>query len=127
MKLFVDKKDIVLTPVKGGIHAGGQHAQKNATGIRAVHLPSGITVVIRGRSRQESIRKALLELNIRVRQGIHDKHAAVRKARRDVAIHDRTIIRSYHFPRGEVRDHRTGKRAPLKEVLEKGRLDLLGT
>lgn len=127
MPIKVSRKDIQFEPVKGGIHAGGQHANKNATGVRATHIPTGIVCVIRGRSLQNSKRKAVAAIRKRVK--LEEKKAGDRdrKAQWKKAIKDRTIIRTYSYPRGEVIDHRTGETAPLKQVVEKGNLDLLQT
>ena len=117
--------DITFEPVKGGIHAGGQHSQKNATGVRAIHTATGITVVIRGRSRQESIRKATKEIYTEIRR----RNAAVKQKRQNsVRLHkiaNTKIIRTYHYGRGTVKDHRTGLVASVKDVVGKGRIDLV--
>jgi protein subunit release factor A len=68
---------------------------------------------------------ALAELDKRIAQAKADKQAASKKARRDEAIHDHTIVRTYNFSRGLVKDHRSGKEATVKEIMGKGRLELL--
>jgi len=113
---LVTKKDVTFTPI-GSTGPGGQNVNKNSTGVRAVHNPSGITVVIRTRSLQNSKKKAIEEIRKRLaqeKQAAGDRH---RKARWRAAINDRKVIRTYDFKRQEVRDHRTGTRAPLQEVL----------
>lgn len=118
-------REITYEPVKGGIHAGGQHSQKNATGVRATHHKTGIVVVIRGRIRQESIRKArkAIKEEIARRKSVYRQEKL--NADRLEKIANMRIIRTYHFPRGMVKDHRTGAVASLKDVLRKGRIDLL--
>jgi len=113
--------DIDYEPVKGGIHAGGQHAQKNATGVRAVHRDTGTTVVVRGRSLKDSIREATGEIWRRLRTVTMDREAARAKARRDEAIKPS----SYDYKTGRVTDHRTGKTASIKQIVVKGQLDRL--
>ena len=120
----LDESSITYEPVKGGIGAGGQHAQKNATGIRATYLPTGHVVVIRGRSQQDSKRKALKALTRLVHSATLALKAQKKKTRRDYAIHNEETIRTYHYVRGIVKDHRTGRKAPLKQVLN-GHLELL--
>jgi len=61
----------------------------------------------------------------KVKANKDEKLAKVKKARRDHAIHNTPTIRTYDDKKGIVIDHRTGKRASLKQVLGKGRLDLL--
>jgi len=54
-----------------------------------------------------------------------EKRAAEKKADRDAKIHDNTTVRTYDFKSGLVKDHRSGKSATIKQVLGKGRIDLL--
>jgi protein subunit release factor A len=65
------------------------------------------------------------ELETRIKKAKKDAAAAKKKARRDVAIHDHTVIRTYNYSRGTVLDHRSGKQATIKNVVEKGKIDLL--
>lgn len=53
------------------------------------------------------------------------ERAARAKARRDEAIRNNERIRTYDYSRGVVMDHRTGKKASIKNILVKGLLDLL--
>lgn len=64
-------------------------------------------------------------LRLKLAARIAKQRAAAKKARRDKKIHDHTIIRTYNFQRGMVKDHRTGIEAPLYKVLVKGMIDLL--
>jgi protein subunit release factor A len=121
---LVRKKDIKFEPI-GSTGPGGQHVNRNKTGVRATHVPTGLVCVIRGRSLQDSKRKAVGALRERVNLEAKQRQAKSRKSRWRKAISERNIIRTYHFGRGEVKDHRTGATAPLKEVLGKGNLDAL--
>lgn len=91
----------------------------------ATHTPTGIEVTVDGRNQHQNKRAAMKELQKRVDQLESEKRAAEKKSRRDKAIHDHTRVRTYDFSRGVVTDHRTGKTASLKDILEKGRLDKL--
>lgn len=108
-----------------GTGPGGQHRNKTESCVRATHIPTGISVVVDERSQHTSKRKALKELERRLIEQGREKKAAARKARRDERIHDKSYIRTYDFKSGLVRDHRSGKTASVKDVLIKGRLDLL--
>lgn len=124
---MIKTEDITFEPVKGGIHAGGQHAQKNATGVRATHAPTGTTVVVRTRSLAASKRRAVEEIRRRVEQLRRSKRQRIRKARRDDAIKkEGRYIRTYNFKSRRVTDHRTGASADLREVLN-GNLSALQT
>ncbi len=109
-----------------GTGPGGQHRNKTESACRITHLPTGISAYADERSQHHSRKLAMKTLENRLKKAKEDKKAAAKKSRRDAAIHDRTIIRTYHFLRGTVKDHRNGKTASLKDVLEKGRIDLLG-
>jgi len=114
--------DIKLEFTKGK-GPGGQNKNKLETAVRATHIPTGITVFIDGRKRGQNIKKAKQELKRRVDAVKKERRAAAKKSRRDAKIKERNVIRTYDYSRNEVIDHRTGKRAPLKRVLRKGRLD----
>jgi protein subunit release factor A len=56
---------------------------------------------------------------------VAEAKASQRKKRRDFAIHDHTIVRTYNFSRGIVHDNRTGKSASIKDILVKAKLEKL--
>lgn len=108
-----------------GQGSGGQHKNKTDSCVYAKHKPTGIEVKVDGRDQHKNKRAAIKELQKRVDQHHEDQKAAVRKSRRDFAIKNETRIRTYDFSRGLVTDHRSGKSASLKDILEKGMLDKL--
>ena len=117
-------KDVHFEYTKG-TGPGGQHKNKVESACRATHIPTGLQAYADTRSQHQSKKKALKELQKRVRQQADDQKAAQKKSRRDHAIHNTETIRTYDFSRGIVKDHRTGKTASLKNILQKGRLDML--
>ncbi len=117
-------KDIKIETMRGK-GPGGQHRNKTDSAVRATHIPTGISVYVDGRSQHKNKAQALKELEARLKEAAEEEKAAQKKEKRDKAIHDTTIIRTYNFPRGIVKDHRTGKTASLKRVLGKGDLDAL--
>lgn len=108
-----------------GTGPGGQNRNKVESACRITDVATGITAYADCRTREASYRMALAELDKRIAQAKADKQAASKKARRDEAIHDHTIVRTYNFSRGLVKDHRSGKEATVKEIMGKGRLELL--
>lgn len=108
-----------------GTGPGGQNRNKIESACRITDLATGITAYADCRTREASYRMALIELEKRIDQAKKDAKARARKKRRDEAIHDHTIVRTYHFARGLVKDHRTGKEATIKEIIGKSRLELL--
>ena len=108
-----------------GQGAGGQHKNKTSSCVRVTHLPTGIQVTIDGRHQGRNKKKALRVLEDRLRDQKEEKKAEKKKSRRDRVIHERKIIRTYDYSRGLVTDHRTKKTATIKQIMEKGRLDLI--
>jgi peptide chain release factor 1 len=121
---MLPKADVKLEFTKGK-GPGGQHKNKVETMVRATHVPTGIVVTVDGRHRHRNIKQALAELERRIRESKLSQQAAHKKANRDAKIHDRTVVRTYDYSRGVVKDHRTGKTASLKQIVGKGKLDLL--
>jgi peptide chain release factor 1 len=91
---------------------GGQHMQKNATAIRVVHQPTGITVNVQSeRSQSQNKRLALSILQARLQEIEEEKQHAERAAdrRSQVGTGDRSEkIRTYNYPQSRVTDHRIG-------------------
>jgi len=89
---------------------GGQHMQKNATAIRLIHKPSGITVACESeRSQAKNKRRALSILRSRLYEKKLQKQQKKRaRARRlQVGTGDRSEkIRTYNFPQNRITDHR---------------------
>jgi protein subunit release factor B len=108
-----------------GTGPGGQNRNKVESACRITDEASGISAYADCRTREASYRSALTELEKRICQAKAAVVARDRKARRDVAIHDHTVVRTYNFSRGLVKDHRSGKEASVKDVWGKGKLELL--
>lgn len=104
---------------------GGQRKNKVETCVIATHVPTGLEVRVDGRSRYQNKREAVKLLMQKVRGAAAKRVATQRKARRDYAIRNEERVRTYDYSRNLVTDHRTGKTAPIKEILEKARLDKL--
>ncbi len=104
---------------------GGQRKNKVETCVIATHGPTGLEVRIDGRSRHQNRREAIKLLTQRVREHAAKRVAKQRKARRDYAIRNETRVRTYDYLRDLVTDHRTGKTASIKAILEKAKLDKL--
>ena len=126
VEITLDEKDLEITATFAS-GPGGQHMQKNATAVRIVHTPSGITVKVQSeRSLTQNKRVALGIIQARLQEQEEAKQhaslAADRKAQ--VGTGDRSEkIRTYNYPQGRVTDHRIGLTSyNLPAVLE-GDLD----
>jgi peptide chain release factor 1 len=107
--------------------AGGQHANTTDSGVRILHIPTGIIVVSTSRSQHQNRDKAMQMLRSRLydteRQKADSARAAERKGQ--VGSGDRSErIRTYNFPQGRVTDHRINLTLyKLDEVLAGNALD----
>lgn len=102
---------------------GGQHANKSATNVRLTHLPSKIVVTVNGRSQSRNKIRALTLLKYKLEQ-LQEEQNTKDKQKYRKEMQEKGIIRTYNYLRSEVKDHRTGKKANLKRVME-GELDLI--
>lgn len=108
-----------------GTGPGGQHKNKVETCCVMTDLDTGITVKVDGRSRTSNEKEARKLLAKKVQEAAAAAEAEKRKARRDAKIKETDRIRTYDYTKGIVTDHRTGKQATIKEVVEKGHIEKL--
>ncbi len=121
----ISKKDLKIEFMRGQ-GPGGQHKNKTDSACRITHIPTGISAYADERSQVHSKRLAMNELTRRIRDRKKEQVAADKKELRDHKVRNpERAIRTYDFKAGLVYDHRTGKKASLKDVLHKGKLDLL--
>lgn len=120
----MNKKDFKIEYMRGQ-GPGGQHRNKTDSMCRITHIPTGISACSDERSQHQSRKKAMAELEEKLKRVKEAKTAKIKKDRRDEAIHNTKRIRTYDYKKNIVIDHRTKKTASLKEVVDKGRIGLL--
>jgi len=117
-------KDFKIQYTKGS-GPGGQHKNKVETCVVVTHIPTGFQERSQDtRSRSQNLKLALERVTNRVNAEV--ERLAVEKRcnmRNEQIVHKKTL-RTYNYARNEVKDHRTGKRANLKKVLD-GNIDLI--
>lgn len=122
---MINKEDIVVERITGKKKCGGANRNSVNSCVRVTHKPTGLQVRIDGRDQSKNLHMALKELEVRLEEAKQKEKAQARKLRRDIAIKDDTTIRTYDFKRDTVKDHRTGKQASIKDVLQKGNFHLV--
>jgi len=122
---MINKDDVIIERITGKKKAGGANRNCTNSCIRLTHKPTGLVVKKDGRDAGINLKMAWKELERRLTNLKQENEASIRKQRRDLAIKDETVIRTYKFREGKVIDHRSGKSASLKDVLYKGKIELL--
>lgn len=105
----IDPKDITMDTYAAS-SSGGQNANKNQTGVRLHHIPTGLIVNIGdSKSQMQNKEKAFAVLKSRLYQMELEKKQAEEKSLRgnQIGTGDRSEkIRTYNFPQDRVTDHR---------------------
>jgi peptide chain release factor 1 len=111
VEIDLDERDLEITSTFSS-GPGGQHMQKNATAVRIVHKPTGITVKVQSqRSLTQNKNVAMAIVQARLQEMEEAKqHASIAADRRaQVGTGDRSEkIRTYNYPQGRITDHRIG-------------------
>jgi peptide chain release factor 1 len=109
--------------------AGGQHVNKTESGVRILHIPTGIMAICTDeRSQHKNRDKAMRVLRARVHDAVASREAqkVAQERRSQVGSGDRSErIRTYNFPQGRVTDHRIGLTLYRLEGVLDGDLDEL--
>lgn len=122
--MLLNKNDLKIEYTRG-TGAGGQHKNKTETCCEITHIPTGIKERCQdSRSKSTNYETALKRVTKRVEELVSSKKHQELNEKRNQMLSDAGTIRTYNFQRGEVKDHRNKKIAPLKKVLD-GEIELL--
>lgn len=131
VSVHIDPKDVLLDTYAGS-SSGWQNANKNQTGVRLHHKPSGLIVDIGdSKSQLKNKEKAWEVLRSRLYQIELDKHQKEQKDIRwnQIGSWDRSEkIRTYNFPQDRITDHRIKQsRSNIPSILTGDLDDILST
>lgn len=93
---------------------GGQHQNKTDSGVRIVHLPTGLTAECRETRSQPQNKKIAFH---RLAKLLLEWHKAEDK-KLNVRVRNDAIIRTYHAVENRVKDHESGFVQSWDEVLD---------
>lgn len=126
VSIYIDPKDVTMDTYAAS-SSGWQNANKNQTGIRLHHIPTGIIVDIwDSKSQIKNKEKAFEVLKSRLYQIELDKQQKEQKELRwnQIWTWDRSEkIRTYNFPQDRITDHRIHKSWSNIPVILAGELD----
>jgi protein subunit release factor A len=126
--IFNDKEDFEVIYTKGS-GPGGQHRNKVETACTIKHIATGIKQSCQStRSKIKNYELAMKILKSKLlAMESNKKHETLNGIRRETIWDESNgsnVIRTYNSIRNEVKDHRTKKTAPLKDMLN-GKVDLI--
>jgi len=123
----LDPRDLVVKPTRGS-GAGGQHRNTTDSAIQVTHKPTGIQVRVESeRSQHQNKASALALLRARLldqQQGHQNKRRNDRRRSQLGTGMRGDKVRTIALQRGQVTDHRTGRRVNAKKYL-RGEVDAL--
>ncbi len=113
----IDPRDLDVRTCRGS-GAGGQHRNMTDSAVQMTHKPSGVTVRCEGeRSQHQNRDEALRLLRAKLLQHQRDTAKGARDSDRRAQVGSGMRgdkIRTVAVQRGEVTDHRSGKRIQFK-------------
>jgi peptide chain release factor 1 len=126
IQIEIKPEDIRVDTFSAG-GPGGQHQNKTQSGVRLVHLPTGVVAESRTeRSQHKNKAQCWRMLRTRIYEQMLEKERASRAAERksQIGSGDRSErIRTYNFPQNRITDHRINLTLYKLDSVMQGRLD----
>ena len=117
----ITKKDLIIEPMLSS-KSGGQRRDKVKTAIRITHPASGAVGFSQDEREQSQNKRVAFQRLVQSKDFIDwmRYEAAKYQVFDEVALvvnSSKEVIRTYNFPRGTVKDHRTGQQYSLKRFM----------
>lgn len=121
--------ELVISHEMCRLHSGGQSAQRNATAIKAKHVPTGIIVFIQNeRSQKQNREEAIRILTARVNEQRNSQASTVYGEKRQQQLGGGSRgnkVRTYNFIDCFCKDHILGTKTHNLEGVMRGKFELI--